>query len=343
MVDMEAGAKRIMSIIAKTREGLKDQKKEVMFNKVPPKPHALSYSPKGIISLFDIHPEEIARQMTIMESELFKAIKPWEYLNWNSKEKAQKAPNVLNMIRKFNQVSKWVQTELVKLDNVKQRVAVMCRFLEICEYLRDLNNYNGLMEILSGLNASAIFRLKMTWVELSTKQRELLHELNVLMSSSGSYKNLRATLRQKSPPGIPYLGVFLTDLTFLNDGNSKYLDSGLINFDKCRRVSAVIQEIIQYQQTPYCLLSVDDIQTYLHTVDIINDEEVIYKMSLVIEEKQGARRADSFQTTREKRRYSMAQNSRPKVRSNSVAQTETKEVTTATLEAKDKKLETLGE
>jgi son of sevenless-like protein len=46
------------------------------------------------------HPEEIARQITLIESELFNSIKPWECIgqSWVKKDKETKAPNILGMI-----------------------------------------------------------------------------------------------------------------------------------------------------------------------------------------------------------------------------------------------------
>jgi son of sevenless-like protein len=76
------------------------------------------------------------------------------------------------------------------------------------------------------------------------------------------------------PPCIPYLGVYLTDLTFIEDGNKDYVtDEGLINFDKRRKISTVIREIQQYQQTPYCLEAVPWLQDMLNKVEYWEENE----------------------------------------------------------------------
>jgi len=263
-----------------------------MFSQAPPKPHPLPYSPRAV-NFMDIHPEEMARQITLVEHDLYKSIKPWELLEWNSKDKHLKSPHILNMINKFNHMNKWVQVEILKAgESVRQRAAIFGRFLEICGYMKELNNFNGMMEILSAINSTAIYRLKLTWAALGSKQLELYEELNELLSSNCAYKSLRATIHNIQPPCIPYMGMYLSDLTFLNDGNPKYLENGYINFDKCRRMSAVIREIIQYQQTPYCLLKHEEIQQYLQAAEVKN-EDYIYNLSLQAEGRQVADKANT--------------------------------------------------
>ena len=53
------------------------------------------------------HPVEVARQLTKIESELYRSIKPSELTGqgWTKADKHARAPNVLNMINRFNQVS----------------------------------------------------------------------------------------------------------------------------------------------------------------------------------------------------------------------------------------------
>jgi len=60
----------------------------------------------GALQLSDLNVEEVARQLTLIEYDLFKAIKPWECLGqaWTKKDKEIKAPNIIAMIKRFNYV-----------------------------------------------------------------------------------------------------------------------------------------------------------------------------------------------------------------------------------------------
>jgi len=120
---------------------------------------------------------------------------------------------------------------------------------------------------------------------VSSGKSKLFEELLELMSPDSNYTKFRNELHFNiQPPCVPYLGVFLTDLTFLEDGNPDVLPGGsLINFDKRRRVATVIKEIKQYQQTPYCFSAVPIIKGFLLAGGEYVDENKCYKLSCELE------------------------------------------------------------
>eukprot|EP01096_Ripella_sp_DP13-Kostka_P006829 TRINITY_DN2466_c0_g1_i8.p1 TRINITY_DN2466_c0_g1~~TRINITY_DN2466_c0_g1_i8.p1 ORF type:complete len:953 (-),score=400.95 TRINITY_DN2466_c0_g1_i8:17-2875(-) len=235
-------------------------------------------------SILDFHPQEIARQMSLIEDEFYKSIKPWEFLGqcWTKKDKEKRAPRIIAMINRFNQVSEWVATEILLADSPRTRLAILKNFIDIAEKLLELNNFNGIMEIISGLQNSSIFRLRQLWSSLDKQHQKTYEQLQAVVSRDQSYKALRAQLHSLDPPCVPYLGVYLTDLIFIEDGNPDFLQRGLINFVKCQFVSQVIREIRQYQDVPYCLEPVPFIRDYLLNVKVLSDAEM-YPISLQIE------------------------------------------------------------
>lgn len=85
------------------------------------------------------------------------------------------------------------------------------------------------------------------------------------------------------------LGVYLTDLTFIEDGNSNYLltedgRSDIINFEKCRKQAVVIGNILLYQQDQYNFDRVDAIYTFFESGLVFNnDKDALFKLSRSVE------------------------------------------------------------
>lgn len=57
--------------------------------------------------LLMLHPIEVARQLTLLEFDLYKSVKPSELVGnaWTKKDKDQRSPNLLKMIHNTNNVS----------------------------------------------------------------------------------------------------------------------------------------------------------------------------------------------------------------------------------------------
>jgi son of sevenless-like protein len=80
------------------------------------------------------------------------------------------------------------------------------------------------------------------------------------------------------------LGVYLTDLTFIEDGIPSLTPSDLINFNKRAKTAEVIRDIQQYQNVPYQLLPVPELQEYiLSNMQAAGDVHEMYERSLAVE------------------------------------------------------------
>jgi len=68
--------------------------------------------------------------------------------------------------------------------------------------------------------------MKRTW-NISDKYTEIFNNLNQLTSPLGNWINYRALIEGK-PPYVPYVGLFLTDITFLCGAESTLEDGRVI-------------------------------------------------------------------------------------------------------------------
>jgi hypothetical protein len=169
------------------------------------------------VPLIDWPEEEIARQITYAEYIMFKSIVPKECLNqsWNKNQREERAPHIFQMINWFNKLSKWVVICVLEKATAKERKTVIKKLIRIAQYCRQLNNFNAVFEIVSGLQNAAIYRLNKSWEALSVSTKKVFDEMVALISRDGNYRMIRQAILHVKPPCIPYIGVFLTDLTYV--------------------------------------------------------------------------------------------------------------------------------
>lgn len=127
-----------------------------------------------------------------------------------------------------------------------------------------------------------------------------------LMASTKNFGEYRESLHAANPPCIPFfgmnniplslaatrmahfnqrIGVYLTDLTFIEDGIPSIIKkTNLINFAKRAKTAEVIRDIQQYQNVGYSLQPVSELQDYiLSNMQAAGDVHEMYDKSLQIE------------------------------------------------------------
>ena len=113
----------------------------------------------------------------------------------------------------------WVASAVVAEAELKERAAAFAHFVEVATHCVELRNYNAAQEVSAGLALAAVHRLKVTKAALPAEAIAQYDALQALVSIDGNRKAYRHALLSATPPCIPYLGVYLTDLTFIEDGN----------------------------------------------------------------------------------------------------------------------------
>jgi hypothetical protein len=272
------------------RKGKERKAHFVQFDDRPPPPILPRSLYDESLSILDVDEEEIARQISIVDFDHFRCIKPPELLNqaWAKTKLQYRARNVLKMIAWFNHISKLTAYLILSTEPIKTRAKVMAKLIQVAKFARQYNNFGAVMGIISGFNNASILRLKLTQSHIPKKSLDTLAELEELMSSLGSYRNYRAAMEQANPPLIPYMGVHLSDLTFIEDGNPDKMGN-LINFGKRKLVSKVISQLQRYQPSPYNLETVPRIIKLISKTISASDDE-LYQLSLLREPRTKAKK-----------------------------------------------------
>ncbi|KAJ7600802.1 cell division control protein 25 [Mycena floridula] len=248
------------------------------------------------ISIMDFDALELARQLTIMECNLYCAIQPVEILE-TGQEGAKLPVNVRAVSSLSTVITGWVAESILNEPDIKKRILLIKFFIKVADRCTSLNNYSTSRSMLAALDSSTISRLHQTWMGVPQKNKVQLESLRRLADHSRNYHEYRSRLRNTSPPAVPFLGLYLTDVTFCREGNPSHraspLDQGkkLLNFNKYHKLARIVQDMQRFQ-VPYTLKAIPEVQEYL---DILfqesrshGDLQDLYRRSLLVEPKQPA-------------------------------------------------------
>ncbi|KAF3928893.1 hypothetical protein AA313_de0200273 [Arthrobotrys entomopaga] len=285
------GANVLIKLLKMRLQGRDPQIERVMIKTDGAKPPPIYPKNMRKLKFLDIDPLEFARQLTIIESRAYTKIRATECLGkvWSKPSPSDSSPdpaeNVKAMILNSNQLTNWVAEMILNQPEVKKRVVVIKHFISVAEKCRFLNNFSTLTAIISALSTSPIHRLKRTWEQVPTRTIGILESMRTLMGTTRNFGDYREMLHLVNPPCVPFLGVYLTDLTFIEDGNPDEIKgTDLINFAKRAKTAEVIREIQQYQSVPYALEAVEPLQQYiLSNMAAAKDVHEMYEVSIQIE------------------------------------------------------------
>eukprot|EP00794_Sanderia_malayensis_P009802 gene9802-10807_t len=235
------------------------------------------------------YPIKVADDLTILEHYLYGKISTREFMKcaWTKKDKEEQAPYITKISRRFNQVSGMVAHEVIHSGTENERAARIEFWIAVAARCRDLNNFNSVLQITSGLMKSSVYRLKKSWELVNKQLREVLNDLQSLVSADNCFGKLREAIHNCNPPCVPFIGFYLTDLLFMDERAPNRDETELINFAKMSKISRAIREIRQYQQLRYTMELDINIAQYLLASHVDSDipdfEDMLYEQSLVAE------------------------------------------------------------
>eukprot|EP00727_Mastigamoeba_balamuthi_P013641 m51a1_g890 putative domain containing protein (836) ;mRNA; r:9608-13135 len=269
-----------------------------------------SHIPNGALkemSFTDIHPLEIARQLSLVEQDIIHAIRVTELskMAWMQKDEAQRkaeAPNVLRYIAESDKISMWVSAEVVFTANLKQRASILARFIDVAQYCYQMKNWNGMMEVLIGLQHPSVSRLVHTWELLPKSSQVAFANMAKLASPDHNYSQWRElTADVISQPSLPYLALWLKDLFFIEEGNPLFTPAGsnIVNIEKLRLLGRVFETFLLMKQNLFRFKPVPPIMEFLRNGVIrVQDSKILFKSSQDCEPRESAAQAKAHHNKR---------------------------------------------
>ncbi|TPX37221.1 hypothetical protein SmJEL517_g00996 [Synchytrium microbalum] len=181
----------------------------------------------------------VAYQMTLIVHSLFLKIAPNDFLK--HKPPHQPSSSIHASTEFFNYTTRIIESSVLEPLLPIDRASCIHSWIKVAACFYGLRNMQSLKAVIAALGTPPMVRLRKTWALVPRKDLATLKGLKELVSEDDNYAQYREWLKTNTRrPTVPYLGVWLHDLTYLTAALSKEGSTGISND---RRVKEVLDQI----------------------------------------------------------------------------------------------------
>ncbi|RMX42304.1 hypothetical protein pdam_00009874, partial [Pocillopora damicornis] len=257
-----------------------------------PTPEQEGPSTSNLTFLESVGSKELAYYITQYDYELFNAVNIHEYIFriFGKESHKQITANLDLLLRRFNEVQLWVETQILLTQHLNKRVYLLKKFIKLAAHCKEYNNWYSFFAVVMALNSVAVSRLSQTWEKLPSKFRKIYEEFEGILEPSRNHRVYRLLAGKMKPPILPFMPLLIKDMTFTNVGNKTQFDD-LVNFEKMRMISSTIR-LIQYcrsepfkAEPPTQVKIAQEITIFVRNFNVIDNERILNQFSHRLEPK----------------------------------------------------------
>lgn len=230
--------------------------------------------------------KDLAMQITMWTAGYYYEITPKELLGcaWMKPTTKHQSPNIVALTNKFCALGDWVVSEILYTKSIQMKVKLLRYFSALAQELWTMNNFFDAMAVATSLNSNSIYRLQWHRKLAGDEANQIVDKIMDATKSDNNFAELLSIHDRglKSGPTFPYIGVYLTQLVYMYDGNPDFLEKPTINFTKCFGIYKVIHKILSFQSKQFNFVEIAQIQEKLMALTRL-DESKLYAKSLRVE------------------------------------------------------------
>mmetsp|Transcript_5881 Transcript_5881/g.18006 ORF Transcript_5881/g.18006 Transcript_5881/m.18006 type:complete len:517 (+) Transcript_5881:142-1692(+) len=188
-------------------------------------------SKKAQLNVLKLDSQDAAKQLTFIDSALFRLIQPADILNRKN----------IAIARRYEKFSRWIKDALSKSKKPKLLVKKLWEIAALCHKLR---NYHSLFTIVWSIKASGPENEKA--IQKLVKKNKEIHEF---VDPKNKFSNYQAVIAAKTRPAVPFFEMYTEALNEVKMTPETKED--LVNFDRYRMLARVVQEVQHFQSAKY--------------------------------------------------------------------------------------------
>ena len=156
--------------------------------------------------------------------------------------KIDKSEHIRKITDFSNKLSFFIIEDILSYDYKNDRAKLIEKYIDIANELFKLKNYNDLVSFICIFSKFSIINLKETLSLVSLKSKKIYEKLEKFISFSNNYKDMRNEYNNcinNKEFFIPFPGFFSRDIIHIKE-NAKYIENGLINIGKIKKIHKII-------------------------------------------------------------------------------------------------------
>jgi len=232
---------------------------------------------------------EFARQLCLFEFNIFRMIKPHEFLEIKLEGGA---PNIKRLENWETELSRWVASRIVSEKKLEKRGKIIKKMIMLTVNLFYLHNFNAAGNIVTGLTLNQVTRLNQTWALVKKKYPKNFREfidMQDLFSFQNNFAQYKKTLGESAPPTLPYFFLVLAEIHNIDNTHTETVmvdEKECINIEKWIKFGEITQMLELYKQ-PFNFTRVEILQTFLNNEIFYLLDEVLLSKSIELEKNDG--------------------------------------------------------
>lgn len=234
------------------------------------------------VNILDFNAKELAEELFIKHYELLSNVPSREFLfqRWTKSHKLKSAPNILYAMQQLNATAQWMASQVLSGIKAEDQCERIKKLIDLAACSLEIHDYHSLLNIISTLNTASMSKIKNAWNLLPPKYNKKWEDICSVMNPLGNWKYYRALLQDMQRSYVPFLGVLLTDLLMVDQGNDTYLNENhdKINVTKLQLIYSSLFHLMNFKKLSCPFKSRSNL-AFLHHLEVCTTDDELYRLA----------------------------------------------------------------